>query len=130
MSFGMTSREICKNTLGVLPEDICRTVLLTPGWAPERLFETEALRVLTDASPLHGYRIWNAETGGKCFTYLRTGFGAPMVLDAVLLRHTPCRRIIFVSSAGALGKGCAWATCCSLPQVPAVMEPADIFKET
>lgn len=105
MSFGMTSHEICKNTLGVLPEDIRQTVLLTPGWAPERLFETESLRIITDSSPLHSYKIWDAETDGKQFTYMRTGFGAPMVLDAVLLlRHTPCRRIIFVSSAGALGK--------------------------
>lgn len=99
-----STNEICRNTLGVAPEQICSTVLLTPGWSPERLFAPQALHTLTESSPLHGYKLWNVDCGSKRCTYLRTGFGAPMVLDAVLLlRHTPCKRILFVSSAGALG---------------------------
>lgn len=103
MNLGTTPQVICQNTLGVCPEDICESVLLSPGWAPERLFSPDMLRSFTDSSPLHGYRIWNVENGTKRFTYLRTGFGAPVVMDAVyLLRYTPCKRILFVSSGGAL----------------------------
>ena len=99
-----STNEICRNTLGVAPEQIRSTVLLTPGWPPERLFAPQALHTLTESSPLHGYRLWDVNSNGKRCTYMRTGFGAPMVLDAVLLlRHTPCKRILFVSSAGAQG---------------------------
>lgn len=103
MDFGTATQAICQNTLGVCPEDLCESVLLSPGWTPDRLFAPDTLRPLTDFSPLHGYRLWNVEDGAKRFTYLRAGFGAPMVLDAVyLLRYTPCKRIMFVSSGGAL----------------------------
>ena len=103
MNYDRTPQDICRNTLGVNSEDVCEFVLLSPGWMPDRLFGPNALHSLTDSSPLHGYKIWNAELNAKHFTYIRTGFGAPMVMDAVLLLHsTPCKRILFVSSGGAI----------------------------
>lgn len=103
MSLKALSKNICQSTLGVLPEQVRSTVLLTPGWPPERLFSPQSLHSLTESSPLHGYKLWDVDCDGKRCTYMRTGFGAPMVLDAVLLlRHTPCKRILFISSGGAL----------------------------
>ncbi len=96
--------SICQNTLGIDPSQIRETVLLSPGWPPERLFPADALRVLQESSPLHGYKLWDVQLEHATCTYLRTGFGATVAMDAtLLLQHTPCKRILFVSSAGGLG---------------------------
>ena len=42
--FGATKEEICQNTLGITPEAINQTVILSPGWNPERLFADREVR--------------------------------------------------------------------------------------
>lgn len=98
----MTANAL-KNTLGLLPEQACPDVVLSPGWPPERLFPEESLQMLVAASPLHGYRIWRVSYEGVSFLYVICGFGAPMVLDAaLLLSKAGCKRLLFVSSVGTL----------------------------
>ena len=102
--FGATVEEICLNTLGIRADEINENTIISPGWSPDRLFPAGEIAELTQASPLFQYRIWNILHEGLEMTYVRTGFGAPMVMDALLLLGMTdrCKRIIFVSSVGGL----------------------------
>lgn len=101
--FGSSDRKICLSTLGVSPEQIRETVIVSPGWRPDRLFPADSVRTVRESTPLFGYEIREVCTEGKCFTWLRAGFGAPAVMDAVLLLGlTGCRKILFISSVGGL----------------------------
>lgn len=102
--FGTTNEEICLNTLGMTPEKINGTVILSPGWPPERLFSGCETEKLVQASPLFGYQIWNVRQNGLPLTYIKTGFSAPVVMDCLLLLGLTgkCKRIFFVSSVGGL----------------------------
>lgn len=103
--FDATEAEICKNTLGTSPEEIEEDVILSPGWLPERLFAPKEITPLVQASPLFGFKLWRIERNGKSATYVRTGFGAPMVMDALLLLGlAKIKRVLFVSSVGALSE--------------------------
>ena len=74
--FGTSNEEICLNTLGITPEKINGTVILSPGWPPERLFATCEIKELVQASPLFGYQMWDIRQGDFFLTYIKTGFGA------------------------------------------------------
>lgn len=102
--FGSTMEEICLNTLGLVPEKINETVIISPGWFPERLFAADDITGLIQGSPLFGYQIWNVKQDGFALTYIRTGFGAPVVMDCLLLLGLTgkCKKIFFVSSVGGL----------------------------
>lgn len=102
--FGTSNEEICLNTLGITPEKINGTVILSPGWPPERLFATCEIKELVQASPLFGYKIWDIRQSDISLTYIKTGFGAPVVMDCMLLLGLTgkCKQIFFVSSAGGL----------------------------
>ena len=102
--FGSTMEEICLNTLGLVPEKINETVIISPGWFPERLFAADDITELKQGSPLFGYQIWNVKQDGFALTYIRTGFGAPVVMDCLLLLGLTgkCKKIFFVSSVGGL----------------------------
>lgn len=104
--FGLTAEDICRNTLGVDIGQIRETVLLSPGWVPERLFSAAEIEECVSASPLFQYKIWDVRRGGRCATYVRCGFGAPVVMDAVLLFGLTgrCKRMLFVSSVGAVSE--------------------------
>ncbi len=106
MLFGQRGRSpetVIQNTFGIPTESISERVLLSPGWIPDRLFPADEIRELCAASPLFGYHIWEICHRGVRFTYIKTGFGAPVNLDAVLLLGlTACRTIIFISSVGSL----------------------------
>ena len=103
--FGASADEICKNTLGVSIESMHPDVILSPGWPPERLFRREEITLLTEASPLFGFRIWRVQRNGRSVTYVNTGYGAPMAMEAMLLLGMAgIRRVLFVSSVGALSE--------------------------
>lgn len=102
--FGSSPEEICRSTLGIAPARICGSVILSPGWRPERMFEPSAITEVVQASPLYQYGIWEVSCGDRHITYLKTGFGAPAAMDAVLLLGLAgrCRKILFVSSTGSI----------------------------
>lgn len=103
--FGSSNAEICKSTLGIAPEEIEALVIVSPGWPPERMFAPEEIKPLAESSPLFGYKLWRIEKNGKRATYIRTGFGAPMVMDALLLLGLgKVEQILFISSVGALSE--------------------------
>ena len=104
--FGATPEEICLNTLGVSADKIHKNILLSPGWFPERMFPTNEIDEIVQSSPLFQYRIWNIMHNNINMTYVKTGFGAAVVLDALLLLHLTgrCKRIMFLSSVGGLSE--------------------------
>ncbi len=101
--FGASSEEIFNNTLGVNADMINENIIISPGWEPERLFLKNDIKEIVQKSPLFGFSIFNIQKLN--LTYIKTGFGAPMVMDAILLLGlSKCRKILFVSSVGALSE--------------------------
>lgn len=102
--FGTTTEDICLNTLGICMDKINENVIISPGWFPERLFATSKIEELVQSSPLFQYKIWNIELGDFSATYIKTGFGAPVVMDCLLLLGFTkrCKKLVFVSSVGGL----------------------------
>jgi purine-nucleoside phosphorylase len=99
--FGTEKGDICRLLFKVEPEEINEDVIIAPFWEP-RIFEplTDSVSLLSEANLR---RLWNLSVGGKRISYLLSGVGAPVVLDAVFaLSCTPCKRVIFIGAAGAL----------------------------
>lgn len=95
--------QLLFNAFGVPADAITGNVVLSPGWVPERVFPSHSIRELISAAPLFGYRIWQVNHDGAFFTWIRSGFGAPVNLDAVLLLGLrKGRTLLFVSSVGSL----------------------------
>lgn len=100
-----TSDKMFLSAFGVRKEKICENVIISPGWNPERIFNMDKEEEVVKSSPLFGFKVWNIPFGDLEITYVKTGYGAPMVLDAVLLLGTTkCKNILFLSSVGALSE--------------------------
>lgn len=100
-----TKDKVLANTLGVMNREICKNVVISPGWKPERIFNMDGAEIIAESTPLFGFEIWNIYLESSCITYVKTGYGAPMVLDAMLLLGlTQCRNALFLSSVGALSE--------------------------
>lgn len=102
--FGATDEDICANSLGIASDRIHDYVIITPGWEPESvpgLGEAEQLRL--SGALFSSFKVWNIKNGDIEITYIKTGFGAPVLMDALLsLGVSNCKKIIFLSSVGAL----------------------------
>lgn len=102
---GNTPDKMFFNALGIHKEKICKNVIISPGWHPERVLSMDDAEEVVSSSPLFGFKIWNILCGDSVVTYVKTGYGAPMVLDAVLLLGmAECKNILFLSSIGALSE--------------------------
>lgn len=101
--FGSTERDICINGIGVPPEKVNENVIIAPWWEPVDLPDLGEAEYLTDT---HNppTKVWNITTREKTkITYIKTGIGAPVLMDSLLsLGVTKCRKIIFIGSVGAL----------------------------
>ena len=104
--FGTTLEDICLNTLGICTDQINENIIISPGWFPERLFATSEIEEIVPSSPLFQYKIWNIKQGDFTATYVKTGFGAPVVMDCLLLLGLTqkCKQFIFISSVGGLSE--------------------------
>ena len=102
---GFSGSMLCQSSLGISPDRIRENVILSPSWPPEKLEHLGKPVQIVSSGPLYGYAVWDICLDGLTVTLLKTGFGAPVVLDAMLvLRSTPCKRVLFVSSVGGLGE--------------------------
>lgn len=101
--FGRAS-DLCRCGLGVDGDRISKTVILSPGWPPQRVAGLGPAQVLVESGPLYGLTVWQVDAGpAGPITYIKTGCGAPAVLDTLLsLGETKCGRVLFLSSVGAL----------------------------
>ena len=97
-----TETDICVHCLGVKPEQINANVIIAPWWEPkslELLGEAEYL----SASQFSAIKVWNIHSNVGDITYIKTGIGAPVFMDALLaLGVTPCKNVLFVGSVGSL----------------------------
>ncbi len=97
-----TETDICVHCLGVKPEQINANVVIAPWWEPkslELLGEAEYL----SASQFSAIKVWNIHSKVGDITYIKTGIGAPVFMDALLaLGVTPCKNVLFVGSVGSL----------------------------
>jgi len=98
--FGTNPVDVARSVLGCEPETIQKDVIIAPEWKPEIFADyADGIDQVHDGI----YKIWNLSVNKKHITYIRTGIGAPNVLEAVLaLGCTPCENIVFIGSVGGL----------------------------
>lgn len=102
--FGSTEKDMCLKSIGILPEQICENVIIAPWWEPKSLpglGDAEFLSNSENSFP----KVWNIVNGNIKMTYIKTGIGAPALMDVLLgLGVTPCKKVIFIGSVGSLSK--------------------------
>ncbi|MBQ6182438.1 MAG: phosphorylase [Clostridia bacterium] len=95
--------DICARFLGVESKRIQRNVVISPGWKPERMPALGNPELIASGALYGSLNVWNINTGDEEITYIQTGCGAPILMDALLsLGVSDCENIIFVSSVGAV----------------------------
>lgn len=100
--FGSTENDICVNGIGITPEHVHENVIIAPWWEPSTFPNFRILEYLSE-SEFSEIKVWNIKINGIEITYIKTGIGAPVLMDALLsLGVTPCRKIIFIGSVGSL----------------------------
>ena len=98
--YGATEHDICKHSLGVLPEQINENVIIAPAWEPDIFSAFDKVEALTYRRFIN---VWNVVCDDKIISYIRTGIGSQMILEGILpLGLTKCKKIVFIGSAGAL----------------------------
>jgi len=101
--FGSTEEDICLHGLGVTPERVRENVVVAPWWEPDTLPALGEARLLGHFADM---KLWDVTGGGADLTYIKTGIGAPCFLEGLLpLGVTPCKRVVFIGSVGALNPG-------------------------
>lgn len=100
--YGSTMQDICKHTIGVDSEKINEDVIVAPWWEPSVLPGLGKAEYLCE-SEFASIKVWNIETKNKNITYIKTGIGAPVLMDIVLtLGITSCKKVVFIGSVGSL----------------------------
>ena len=99
--FGSTEQDICIHGLNVTLEQVKENVIVAPWWEPKILSEIGKIKMISP--PQHAINVWNIKNNNFEITYIKTGIGAPMLLEGLLpLGVTKCKRIIFIGSVGSL----------------------------
>jgi purine-nucleoside phosphorylase len=102
--FGSTEQDICMYGLSTAPGHIKENVIIAPWWEPDSLPGLGKAELLSSSS--HAISVWNITGENHEMTYIKTGIGAPMLLEGLLpLGVTECKRIVFIGSAGSLDPG-------------------------
>ncbi len=100
--FGSNENDICKHGIGVYPESIHENVVIAPWWEPPTLADLGNTEYLSE-SEFSSIKVWNITNSDLEFTYIKTGIGAPVLMDVILsLGVTRCKNIIFIGSVGSL----------------------------
>lgn len=100
--FGSTENDICFHGIGIKPEEVNENVIIAPWWEPST-FPNFGVSEYLSESEFSSIKVWNIKINGMGLTYIKTGIGAPVLMDALLsLGVTQCRKIIFIGSVGSL----------------------------
>jgi len=100
--FGTDSIDIVHSVFHCEPETLKNNVIIAPLWGPE-LFSDYFDSINQNSDSI--FKIWTLSKADLKITYIVTGMGASNVIDIVLaLGCTPCKKIIFIGSVGALNK--------------------------
>lgn len=101
-AYGSSKADICRQTIGVDPEVITEQVIVAPWWEPD-VFTAFADAKYRSKTSNASEKVWSIAVRGRTITYIKTGIGAPSLMDVILaLGVTNCRQILFVGSVGAL----------------------------
>jgi len=94
--------DICDRFLGVESKKIQKNVIISPGWGPERVPGIGSAELIASGALYGSLKVWNINNGDTEITYIQTGCGAAILMDALLsLGVSDCKNIIFLSSVGA-----------------------------
>lgn len=98
--YGATEDDIVSSCMRIKRDQVSEHVVIAPWWEPDLFgWSGELLSGNEHAS----IKVWHISLDGRDITYVKTGIGAPVLMDIVLaLGLTGCKRIIFVGSVGAL----------------------------
>jgi len=100
--YGSTETDICVHCLGVKPDKINRNVVIAPWWEPKYLALLGEAEYLSE-SQFSAIKVWNIKNKDQEITFIKTGIGAPVFMDALLaLGVTKCENVVFVGSVGSL----------------------------
>ncbi len=100
--FGSGDEDICRHGLKVPINMIRENVVIAPYWEPDVLPGLGQARLISPQGS-EDVKVWDIAFGDIAMTYVKTGIGAPLVLECMLpLGVTACKRIAFVGSVGAL----------------------------
>jgi len=100
--YGANETDICKHGLGITPEQVRENVVIAPWWEPASLPGLGNAEYISE-SDYSATKIWNIESVSAQITYIKTGIGAPVLMDSLLsLGVTCCKRILFIGSVGSL----------------------------
>jgi purine-nucleoside phosphorylase len=100
--FGSDETDICMHGLGITPSQIQENVVIAPWWEPSILPGLGKAEYIGE-SDYSAIKLWNIISGDVVITYIKTGIGAPVLMDALLsLGVTPCKKVLFIGSVGAL----------------------------
>lgn len=100
--YGSNETDICVHCLGIVPEQVQENVVIAPWWEPASLPGLGCAEYISE-SDYSAIKIWNIISDSMQISYIKTGIGAPVLMDALLsLGVTHCKRILFVGSVGSL----------------------------
>lgn len=100
--FGSTKRDICIHSIGIDPDQIHKNVIIAPWWEPPIFPGFGTFEYLSE-SDYSSIKVWNLTIECLKISYIKTGIGAPVLMDVLLaLGVTPCRQIAFIGSVGSL----------------------------
>lgn len=100
--YGSNENDICMHGIGVSSDVINKTVVIAPWWEPPTLANLGNAEYLSE-SDFSAVKVWNITNNNLKFTYIKTGIGAPVLMDVILsLGLTQCSNILFIGSVGSL----------------------------
>ena len=104
--YACMDNNLCERVLGVSGQHIYKNVIIAPSWEPSSLPNIGKSVLINSKDTLfNSIKVWTIEYNNIKFTYIKTGFGAPLLMDSLLaLGVTDCKKIIFIGSVGALNE--------------------------
>jgi purine-nucleoside phosphorylase len=101
--FGSSAEDVCQCGLGVSIAHIRERVVIAPWWEPPSFSNLGRDITLLNSSEFPSVKVWNISASGFEMTFIKTGIGAPVLMDVVLaLGVTACKKAVFIGSVGAL----------------------------
>jgi purine-nucleoside phosphorylase len=98
--YGSTEDDIVSSCMRISKDQVSEHVVIAPWWEPD-IFGWSG--ELLSGNERASIKVWRISLDGMEITYVKSGIGAPVLMDVVLaLGLTGCKRIIFVGSVGAL----------------------------
>ncbi len=96
--YNITPQDVVRGWLHCDPGSIQKKVIVTPVWDVQ-VFASH----LESVSEISKGFVYQLEYHGQLISFIRSGIGAPMTGDVILLLGcTPCERLIFTGSIGGL----------------------------